>query len=319
MSNYFNNVDVIQLLLKWKRHLILTVVISTVLAVIFTMPFFIKPKFKSKAILYPVNLASFGQESTVEQTIQIMQSDEIQFKIAERFDLMKHYRIDADSPYPQTELLKEIEENSSFNKTEFESVEIEVLDENPKIAAEIVNAYIELFNEKERSLQRSKTLEVVRIIKDQFDKKKIEMDSVEAKLREFRIRYGMLNYEAQSKVVAKNLFRSKKKADPDDMAKVLAMKKNLEERGGEFIALGEHAYRNRAMYNDLKVSYESALKDLNKELTHANIITAPYPADKKTYPVRWLIILIVAGSSFLFSMVVIYLMENAKLQNSKTE
>lgn len=316
MNNYFNNINVLQLLIKWKKHLIITVVASIVLAVIFTSPFFIKPKFKSVGIVYPVNVASFGIESTVEQMIQIMQSDEIQFKIAEKFDLKKHYEIDPKADYSQTKLLKELEDNTSFNKTEFESVEIEVLDTDPDLAAEIVTAYIDFYNQKERSLQRDKTGEVVKIIKRQFDKKKHEMDTVESRLRNLRVTYGLLNYDAQTKVIARNYFKALSK-NSADLPKLKEMKQNLEERGGEFIALAEHAYRTRAMYNDLKVQYEGALKDLEKELTHTNVIAPPYPADKKTYPVRWLIILITVFSSFIFSMIVIYLMENSKVQNLK--
>ncbi len=314
MNNYFNNVDIFQLIIKWKKHLIITTLSSIIATIFFTSPIFIKPKFKAVAIIYPVNITSFGSESTVEQMIQIMQSDEIQFKIAKKFDLIKHYDIDPESDYARTKLLKELEDNSTFSKTEFESVEVQVLDTDPKLAADIVNAYIDNYNLKERSLQRSKIQEMVTIVKNQFDKKKLEMDSVEAKLKDLRVKYGLLNYDAQTRVVAKNYFKSMKNSS-SDFTKVFAMKKNLEEKGGEFMALSEHAYRIRAMYNDLKVQYEGVLKDFQKELTYASIITPPYPADKKTTPVRWLIALIAVFSSFVFAMVVIYLIENAKVKD----
>ena len=45
--------------------------------------------------------------------------------------------------------------------------------------------------------------------------------------------------------------------------------------------------------------------DLNKELTYSNVVSQPVPANKKSYPVRWLIVLIATVSSLFFALVVI--------------
>jgi uncharacterized protein involved in exopolysaccharide biosynthesis len=317
MTNYFNNLDLLEILYKWRKALIATFIISLLASIIFSGPFFIKPKYKANAVMYPVNMSPFGNENTVEQAMQIMQSDEIQFKIADKFKLMEHYDIDATDEYAHSKLLKELEDNTSISKTEYESIEIKVMDTDPKLAVNIVLAYIDFFNQKELSLKREKIEEVVTIIKNQYDKKKTEMDSVEAKLKNLRVRYGLLNYDAQTKVVSKNYYKSLTN-NSSDLDKLTDMKKNLEEKGGEFIALSEHAYRIRAMYNDLQVQYESALKDLQKNLTHSNIIMPPYPADKKSYPVRGIIILIAVFSTLLFTLILIYLLENAKVNAVKS-
>jgi uncharacterized protein involved in exopolysaccharide biosynthesis len=192
-----------------------------------------------------------------------------------------------------------------------------VLDTDPKMAVKIVNAYIDFFNQKELTLKREKTKEVVTIIKTQFDKKKLEMDSVEAMLKTLRVKYGLLNYDAQTKVLSKNYYKSLSNHS-SDLPELINMKKNLEEKGGEFIALSEHAYRIRAMYNDLQVQYESSLKDYQKQLTHSHVIMPPYPADKKSYPLRGIIVVISVLSSLLFSMVLIYFLENKKINTAKT-
>jgi uncharacterized protein involved in exopolysaccharide biosynthesis len=318
MTNYFNNLDLLKILYKWKMLLMVLFITSLVASYIFTSSIFIKPKYKATAIMYPVNMSPFGNENTVEQALQIMQSDELQFKIIKKFHLIEHYDIDSTADYFQSKVLKELEDNTYVSKTEFESIEVKVMDTNPVLAVNIVNEYINLFNQKELSLKREKIDEVVKIIKNQFDKKKSEMDSLEMKLKDLRVRYGLLNYDAQTKVVSRNYYKSLSNHS-SDLSKLTEMKKNLEEKGGEFISLSEHAYRTRAMYNDLQVQYETALKDLNKELTHSNIIMAPYPADKKSYPVRGMIVLIVVFSSMFFSLVLIYLFENAKINAEKPQ
>lgn len=312
MKNYFKSFEIIRILDKWKKTLLITLGITVAASLIFTSSLFIKPKFRSFAIIYPANVIPFGTESTVEQMTQIMESNEIRTEIANKLDLMKHYRISPDQQYARTVMLKTLDDNITLKKTEYESIEIEVLDEDPKVAAEIVNLLIDLYNKKERSLQREKTQEVVTIIKRQFDKKKYEMDSLEDRLKQLRVKNHLLNYDAQTRVLARSYFKALLK-NSSDLPKLEEMKRNLEEKGGEFIALSELAYRTRAVWNDLKINYENALKDVQKELTYTNIVAKPFPAEKKHYPIRWLITLICSVSVLFLTLIIIYIVERKDL------
>ena len=70
-NSFFNSVELINLLAKWKKQLFLVAGASLVLSVIFSSPFFIKPKFKSVAVLYPSNLMAYSTESATEQMLQL--------------------------------------------------------------------------------------------------------------------------------------------------------------------------------------------------------------------------------------------------------
>ncbi|NLA24225.1 MAG: hypothetical protein GX879_04585, partial [Bacteroidales bacterium] len=58
-----------------------------------------------------------------------------------------------------------------------------------------------------------------------------------------------------------------------------------------------------------------------KELSFAHVVTHPYPADKKSYPIRWLIILFSVVGSLFASIMVISIIEShkEKSQNSAIE
>jgi uncharacterized protein involved in exopolysaccharide biosynthesis len=86
----------------------------------------------------------------------------------------------------------------------------------------------------------------------------------------------------------------------------------LKEKGNEFNALSEHLWRVRGTYNDLKLIYDNAVRDVYKKLTYANIVTKPFPSDKKAYPIRWLIVLISVGSSLLLAFVVVMIIDSQK-------
>ena len=80
---------------------------------------------------------------------------------------------------------------------------------------------------------------------------------------------------------------------------------SLKEKGSEVNAYNEHLWRVRGTYNDLKLVYENALRDVTKNLTYANVVTPPQPSDKKAYPIRWLIVLVSVGSSLLMAFIII--------------
>ena len=77
MESQFYQINLLQLLLKWKFHLGVIVLIAAVLAAIFSGSAFITPKFKSFAVVYPANIAPYSDENETEQMLQVFQSNDI--------------------------------------------------------------------------------------------------------------------------------------------------------------------------------------------------------------------------------------------------
>jgi hypothetical protein len=70
------------------------------------------------------------------------------------FDLYSHYDVDSTGSYPRFEIMKRLEENISVSKTEFESIEISIIDENPKTAAAMCDSILSFVDQKAISLVR---------------------------------------------------------------------------------------------------------------------------------------------------------------------
>ena len=64
----------------------------------------------------------------------------------------------------------------------------------------------------------------------------------------------------------------------------------MEKVGGDLILITEQIKHEATSYSTSKVEYEDALRFYQAKLTYCNVITHPFPADKKSYPVRWLIV-----------------------------
>jgi len=129
------------------------------------------------------------------------------------------------------------------------------------------------------------------------------------------MRYGLLDYSSQVKEVTKAWVKEK---SPEGRKGLDTLLRNLRNRGGEMVSLNEHLWRSRGAFNDLKSLYETEVRNVEKEQTYTHIITQPVPADKKSYPIRWLIVLVSIISVFLFSLIVIVVLENIKKATVKT-
>jgi len=308
-NSEFDVLFIFNIINKYKIHLILITIFSVTLAIIFSSEAFIKPKFKSSAIAYPSNLVPYSTESPTEQMLQLFESDDIRDELIKDFNLFEHYGIDSTDKFPLTQIYGQMSENIKIDKTKFESVEIEVLDTDPLIASRLVDSLLSKMHKKARILQREKSAEVVIIIKNQLDFKKAEMDSMENALKEIRTKYGILDFENQVKSFSKVYY--------NEMASGRAsIGGNRPIDNAMEVSIREHLWRIRGSYNDLKVSYESALKDLTKELTYSNIVTKPVPSEKKSYPVRSLLILMFTGSMLLVSFIILVIFENSKRVNN---
>ncbi|HPT04523.1 MAG TPA: Wzz/FepE/Etk N-terminal domain-containing protein, partial [Bacteroidales bacterium] len=149
----FNSFNLILFLYRWRKLLIIFTLAAAILSFIFTLPFFITPKFRSSVILFPTSsnsvskallsenadskqdILEFGYEEQTEQMLQMLNSNKIRDRIIKKFDLMKHYDIDPNSSYKNTKLNREYDKNITFRRTEFMAVEIAVLDKDPQMAA----------------------------------------------------------------------------------------------------------------------------------------------------------------------------------------
>jgi capsule polysaccharide export protein KpsE/RkpR len=312
-NKFFNSVDLLRLLSRWKKHLIIVGVISLLGSIIFSSPAFIKPKFKSFALVYPSNLIAYSTESATEQMLQLAQSYDIRNKIIKRFKLLDHYGIDTtkNKSY-KSQVYKQFDENIHIKKTEYESMEITAFDTDPYIAAAIVDSIIHYFDLKARALQVEKSQEVLIIARDQLKIKQQEMDSMDNLLHEYSMKYNLLDYKEQSKEVTRAYMRGLTLNNTKVIKESQKIMEGLKDKGTEFNALHEHLWRMRGTYNDLKLIYDNAYRDVYKKLTYANVVTRPFPSDKKAYPVRWLIVVISVGSSLVLAFMLLLIFDTKK-------
>ncbi len=299
----------------WKIFALVAFVAGAAAAV-FSGRVFIKPRFRSSAIVYPVNLASYSIESTSDQLLQLLESNSIRDSLVRIHRLADHYGIDVSEPPGQFYLEAEYRDHVSISKTRYESVQVEIEDEDPRIAQAMVKDLLDQCDKLARRLQREKSEEVLRITRREMDIARQRLDSVEVRLDTLRKNTGLLNYNAQTQEVTRGYMRLLNGGNASAREEARDLLNALGERGGEFNTLSELAYSYRLQFIEKQMAHERIRTDMSKDLTYTNVVVYPERADKKVYPVRWLIVLVSIASA-CFLCLLLLLMRERKLNGSR--
>jgi len=306
MSTDFTFQSALSVVRRHLRLFLLIGAVAVVLSSILSGPTFIKPKYLSTATVYPVNLSSYSIETRTDQLLQLLESNSIRDSLIVRFELGTKYEVDTTANGGYFALYNEFNDRVEISKTRYESVQIEIMDEVPVDARDMVNAMLEQVNMLARRLQREKSFEVLKIADRSLDHEKYKLDSVEARLDTLRRNTGLLEYDSQVKELTKGYMRMLGSgAGQAQKDAVLGMIKELEEKGGEFRELSELSDMFRINYDRLLTEHERVVNDVTKELTYTNVVVYPEVSDKKVYPVRWLIVLTATLSAIFLCFVLL--------------
>jgi len=315
MENYFGNFNLFKLCYKWKWHLIIIGVIAAIFGIIFSSPFFIKPKYKSIALVYPSNISKYSEESETEQMLQWFESRDIVDSMIKKFDLPKHYDVKTNDKHYMSKIYRMFDENVTVAKTKYESVKIEIYDTDPQTACDMVNSLIDFYNQKVQKIHREKYQEVLAIEESRLNEKRDQQDSLMKIINNIRTKYELIDYGIQTNEVTRGYLGT---FDGSSMARVNKkevgrLKNNIEKKGDSLLLITNQISSVSSAYNNDKISYEDALRNVNKVQTFANIVTSPYPADKKSYPSRLLIVFYALGAALFFSIIVIAIIDGRKI------
>ena len=324
-SDDFNSLNVMFFVYKWRRQLILVAIVAFIISSIIALT--IEEKYKSTVILFPAttnsiskallsddatskeDILQFGEEEEAEQMLQILSSDEVRTRICEKYDLMNHYGIDPDDEFKRTKLFDQYLENISFKRTEFMSVKIEVMDHNADTAAMIANDIAALHDSTKIRIQHERAKEALRIVEREYLSKLDEIRAMEDSLKAINI-YGVFDYESQSEVTTEQYAIAISKGDQRAVKSLEEKLRIIGKYGSAYVSLRDNMYMQRKQLNLLKSKYDEAKVDAEQVLSQKFVVSNAYPAEKKSYPVRWLIVVVSVAASLLIAIVAILLIEN---------
>lgn len=329
----FDSSNLIIYMYRWRKPLIIMSVLAAIIASVFSAPKFIKPKYKATVVVFPAttnsvskvllpqqnahrpqDILEFGEEEQAEQLLQILNSDQIRSRVIAEFNLIEHYDIDTTSKFMYTELFEEYGSNISFRRTEFMSVEIKVLDTDPQMAADIANYISSMINEVRNGMQKERAEKALEIVKGEYEYLKKEVKSIEDSLMYLRLK-GVHDYEAQVAVLNEQLAVAmiEGRGVNDPVAKEIQIRLDtVSKYGGVYVSLRDEASLLREELIKMKTQFDQAKVDVEESLPHVFKVNDAYKAEKKTYPIRWLIVALATMGTFVFTLVLIIIFDTLR-------
>jgi uncharacterized protein involved in exopolysaccharide biosynthesis len=312
-SSQNQSYDLISFLWKNKMPLIIVTIVSILTSA--TVSLLIEEKFESTVTLYPTKTSSvtfnniitqdqsvskFGEDEEAEQMLQILESTSIRSKIIEKFNLLKHYEIDLDSKYLKTRLVKTYKENINFKRNHNGAVLISVLDKSPDTAALIANEIASLFDKIKNTMIHERAM-------TDFIIKKNKLNKITSQMQNLR---DTLSGLTKLGVVTEDAYRALTEGFVNsidlEIKKSFKKKMDMTEKYGSILrSLQIELQLLSERLAIIESSYEQSESDSNSNLSHKFIVEKAYPADKKTYPIRWLIVILSTFSSILLAIAVI--------------
>ena len=251
---------------------------------------------------------AFGEDEQAEQLLQILNSNKIRDRIIKKFNLVQHYRIDSTSRYKNESLYKEYERNITFRRTEFMAVQISVLDKDPQMAADIANKIADLLDSTKNQMQRQRAYSGYRIVEAEYNSLKAEVDKVADSLVAVG-KLGVNDVEYQSQALNTQMAIATMNNNKSAMAALQKRLDVLGKYGGIFMSLKNALEFKTHQLTLLQAKFKEAKVDAEEDLPQKFIVNNAYKAERKSYPVQWLIVLVTTFSAFFFTIIVIIMME----------
>lgn len=316
MNDFFDNQRILNFIWKRKIHFIVVGLIAIVLSAVFSGPNFIKPKFKSTARIYPTNISALSNESKTEQMLEVINSRDIKLKMLDAFPLDEDYKVSEDDPHYLTTMIGIYNANVKVSKTEFETAEIQVLDFDPQRAAEMCDSIISFYNDKVEDMHRIKNKEMLDISKVWLKRKNKELDSLTLIVDTLKNKYGILDFETQTPELTRGYMEALAagRGSASDTKKIEQLYSNFAEEGTKAKKVESRLNKVMRSIDSLTTQYEIYFNEYEKEITYCHVVESPVPADKKAYPVRWLIVAFTTISAVFFALLVFLILDYRKRQ-----
>ena len=329
----FDSSNLVIFLYKWRKPLLIVILVAVFGSWFFSCPWFITPKFKSTVVMFPAtsssisksllteqamkeqDITAFGEDDQAEQLLQILNSNKIRDKVISKFKLMQHYGIDSTSSNKFSTLFKKYENNISFRRTEFMAVQISVYDEDPQLAADIANTIASLLDSTKNEMMRQRSVKGFHVVEAEYNSMKAEKDKIVDSLVALG-NLGVNDVENQSQVLNQQYAIALMNGNRSAQAALQKKLDVLGKYGGIYMALKNALEFKTEQFILLETKYKQAKVDAEENLPQKFIVSDAFKAEKKSYPMRWLIVLVSTVSALFMAIIVIMVYEKITTYNA---
>jgi uncharacterized protein involved in exopolysaccharide biosynthesis len=196
--------ELLTIIYRWKWHIGILTALAILASILFSGPKFMPPYFESFSVFYPSNPAAtdratlfgedagnrqinyFGTKSDVNRMLTIANSGGLMNHLIQKFDLVQHYKVDTTNKKFMFYVAREFKGNYEAIKTDRDAIEISILDQDPVMASDMVNAAVSYVNDVNNSIVRDNKSRTLDILNQEIESKEREVAGVNQQLRNDR-------------------------------------------------------------------------------------------------------------------------------------
>lgn len=312
-----NSFALVLFLWKKRRQILWITLLGLVAGVI--AAYLIRPRYKSQVVLFPAitnsasrallgqlmtgrdDILALGDEADAEQLLQVLSSDQVRDHTCAMFDLMKVYAVDSNGEHRNTELHEAFLDHVQFEYTKFGSVKVTVMDVEPKRAADMANYITSEVDTVWNGMERQRASIGVKVVEDKL--KEIERNILVLNDSLGRLRMaGVQDYHTQSERFNEYLGAAIVKGDDRAVRALDERFKVLAQYGGNYLTLQSQLDDEIGHAAELRSMLTQARADLDNDMPHVFVVDKAQVADKKSYPIRWLLVTMSALSAFVLAL-----------------
>ncbi len=206
-------VDILRILYKWRKRIILVCVIAAVGSIIIslTMPNYYMAETvflaASPDLSQPDELFKdskkriYGDDLDVDRMLTIAKSSKLLTYLVDTFNLYDRYNIDPDESRAQFKVQKKLINLYSVERNKYNAIVISVEDKDPEVAAQIAKAARERIDYAAQEIIRESQERMIETYEKSIEKKKNMMEEIRDSLKYFRNQYGIYNAETQGELL----------------------------------------------------------------------------------------------------------------------
>ena len=313
------------LLYQWRKPIMLVSITAAILSAVVSL--LMKERYKSAVVLYAEqqhsfgaqlledvqkeDLLTFGEEEDAERLLQMINSDQVRNKVIEKYELWDVYEIQRDQRGANTLIAREYQDNVSAELTKFGSVEVAVLDEKPERARDMAND-IALFADSVANRMRSeRAMTAFKYAEASLQSALNEVQVMEDSMKVLQ-EMGVYSYLDQIAALTEMYGTAIAEGHPDRAQQLKAQMDFLSKYGTTYVNLETNLKEAYEKLNVLRKRYDLMKIDVESNIPVMRVVDYASAADKKSFPIRWLIVAMSTLSAFVFTFILLLIIDNFK-------
>jgi uncharacterized protein involved in exopolysaccharide biosynthesis len=324
-SNSLESTNLFILLYKWRKPII---IISAAAAIVSAaVSLMIKERYRSTVVLYAEqqhsfgaqlledvpkqDILTFGEEEDAERLLQIINSDKVRNRVIDKYQLWDVYDIKKDQRGANTLIAREYQDNVSAKLTKFGSVEVSVLDEKPERARDMANDIAAFADSVANQMTSDRAMTAFKFAEGSLLNLQAEVKIMEDSMKVLQ-EMGVYSYIDQIAALTEMYGTAIAGGHPDRAQKIKDQMDFLSKYGTAYVKLETNLKESYEKLNVLRKRYDLMKIDVESKIPVMRIVDQASAADKKSFPIRWLIVAMSTASAFVFAFILLLVFDNFK-------